>query len=176
MTVQLTDLGEKQIFEDAYDGEEFIIGLYNEENDVTYSQPDVTEGFEDYIYGVYNNPQTTSDVPNNTVAPGERATVAQLEKSEPDKSVSYSRQTVEASAEYVRRDSGRLNLSRDLSARVSFPRIVFDVKDNERVVNAIFVILEETGNVHFTVPLDEQIVLDNVDDELVINGAELFLE
>jgi len=176
MAVQLTDKGEKKLFESGYDGDEVIVGLYNEDNNITYDNADITNGFEEYVYGVYNDHESDADVAENAIDPGERATISRVEESEPDRTGSYSRQTTELSVQYVRRDAGRIDISRDLSTTITHSAATFDVSDNTRVVNAMFVALKETNNLHFTIPLDERIVLDNIDGELVVSGGEVFLE
>lgn len=183
MTI-FTDHGEYEMLKNAYEGREMIVGLYNEAegSETRHENPrgrlDVTgsgaELLEENIEGVSQDKvyMTEAGLEKNVI------------RTEPDATKSYSRQEVTVSADQIRRASGFAG-SRDLTSKVTLPPVEFNVRNNTREVNTVFVMDKESGNIHFNCPLSQRLILDylprtpdgeNVGSTVTVNNIELFIE
>lgn len=184
MTIRLTDHGEYEMLEKAYDGAEMVVGLYNESGSESDDTPDEEEVIDDVNFDfVIGGDAEDDSIQRNKVSLTEAGLESTVRKTEPDRDKGYSRQSVTVSADNIRRASG-FSISKDLTGKLTLPPVTFNVKDNTREVNAVFVMLKKTGNIHFNSFLDQRLVLDNfpVDavgetaNEVTINNIELLIE
>jgi len=166
MAIVLTDRAEQEILEAAYVGESVIVGLYYETGDrldsptKNYAKPgELPDGVSNDEYGT---------------SLSEGGNLSRVAATEPS-GASYSRQETDISQTNIRRDAG-FSASTDLSSKVSLPPVIFDVSDSEYPVNAVFVIYEPTGNIHFNTFLDQTYKLSEYNSELTISNVELVIE
>ena len=200
MTIRLTDQGEYEMLQEAYDGAEMIVGLYNEkgsDRDNTPQEPEDSSSDDneviddvnfDFIIGGGGSSGGSDDgetftPQNDKVSLTEAGLESTVRKTEPDRTKGYARQSVTVSADNIRRASG-FSTSKDLTGKLTLPPVTFNVEDNTREVNAVFVMFKKSGNIHFNSFLDRRLVLDNfpVDAigetayEVTINNIELLIE
>jgi len=167
MAIVLTDRAEEELFTETYVGESVIVGLYYETGarldnagGTNYATPsELPDGADDDEYGT---------------SLSEAGRLSLIEETDPSGS-SYQRQTDSVEQSNIRRDAG-FDTSTDLSSKISLPPVKFDVSDSEYPINAVFVIYEPTGNVHFNTFLDQTYRLEDYDDILTINNVELIIE
>lgn len=166
MAIVLSDRAEQEILEEAYAGESVIVGLYYETGGRLDSENDSNKNYATTDDGAPNDRWGTTL--------SERAKLSRIEETEPDGSA-YQRQTATVSQANIRRDPG-FSSSTDLSSKISLPPVSFDVSDSTLPVNAVFVIYDKTGDVHFNTFLDQTYQLQNYDGEVTISNVELIIE
>ena len=168
MAIVLTDRAEQEILEETYVGESVIVGLYYETGDRLDKAGD-----KNYASPGELPDDVDSDI-NYGTSLSEAGRLNLVQETEPSGS-SYQRQETEIFQSNIRRDAG-FDTSTDLSSKISLPPVEFDVSDSEYPVNAVFVIYEPTGNLHFNTFLDQTYRLQDYDDTLTITNVELIIE
>lgn len=167
MAIVLTDRAEQEILEETYVGESVIVGLYYETGDRLDAA-----GEKSYATPSELPDDATETTYGTSLSEAGRLTL--IEETEPS-GVSYQRQQTGIQQANIRRDAG-FGISTDLSSKISLPPVTFDVSDSEYPVNAVFVIYEPTGSVHFNTFLDQTYRLVDYDDTLTISNVELIIE
>lgn len=167
MAIVLTDRAEQELLENTYAGESVSVGLYFEtggdvvdfDDDSQHEYANKVDGAPQDQWGSAANENGRVDIPYDT---------------EPD-GPSYERDTVTVSQANIRRGSG-LSVSTDLSSKIRLPPVEFDVSDSGTPVNAVFVVYEPTGDVHFNTYLDQTYLLQGIDETVTISNVELIIE
>jgi len=180
MSNTLSDQGELELLRRAYAGETLTVGLYNESGNIPEYTTVIEDGSEasteDTIESVnislFVEPTVETDIKDDKITVTEGSTLSDVSKTEPDRSLSYTRQDVDIKQSDIKQVFGFKD-DLDLSASIEVPKVEFNVSSNTREINAVFV--AKGDDLLFSAYLPQNFRLDS-ESSVKVTNVKLLLE